>query len=82
MKRMKFEGEVVFEMHDIQVYRCTQPNLDCIWCLTREELIEAEKMSGRPTEHMPMFEGHICNCNPIFPHAVEEARSLGCGLLE
>lgn len=82
MKRMKLEGEVAFEMHDIQVYRCTRPYLDCIWCLTREELIEAEKMGGRLTKDIPMFEGHICNCNPIFPLAVEEARRLGCGLLE
>lgn len=82
MKRMKFEGENAFEMQDVQLYRCTRPELDCIWCLTREELVEAEKMGERSTGSIPMFEGHICNCNPMFSHAVEEARRLGCGLLE
>jgi hypothetical protein len=79
---MKLEGELVIDFRGVKMYRCTRPDFDCIWSVSRDELVEAERLGGRPTSDIPQFKGTVCNCNPFFPAAVDEARRIGCGLLK
>ena len=75
---MKFESDIAYSVDSVTFRFCSQPELNCIWCLTREELVIAEELSDRATQHIPLFKGHICNCNTDIPNAIDIARQVGC----
>ena len=77
---MRFEGDIAFKIRGKVMRYCTRPDLDCVWCVTREELAMAESLGGQPVSDIPHFTGQVCNCNTMIPAAIDGARSVGCDL--
>ncbi len=78
---MKFEGDVAFTIGPEEIRFCTRPDLDCVWCLTREELEISQTIGGGKISDIPEFNDQICNCDADFAPAVDGAKRVGCDRL-